>query len=235
MSAFLSVENLEVRYGGIQALRGISLHVERGEIITLIGANGAGKSSTMNAIMNLVPKAGGTVMMEGTDITRLDTRVIVKKGLIRAPEGRPIFPTFTVRDNLLMGGYFSSHEQNEEEMKNVFRLFPKLEERINQTGGTLSGGEQQMLAVGRALMAKPKILMLDEPSLGLAPLIISDIFHLFDRIRSMGVTIVLVEQNARMALKFSDRGYVIESGSIVLEDTADNLLHSEAVIKAYLT
>ena len=193
MSAFLSVENLEVRYGGIQALRGISLHVERGEIITLIGANGAGKSSTMNAIMNLVPKAGGTVRMDGTDITRLGTREIVKKGLILAPEGRQIFPTFTVRDNLLMGGYFNTHEQNEEEMKNVFQLFPKLEERINQTGGTLSGGEQQMLAVGRALMAKPKILMLDEPSLGLAPLIISDIFHLFDRIRSMGVTIVLVE------------------------------------------
>ena len=235
MGAFLSVENLEVRYGGIQALRGISLHVERGEIITLIGANGAGKSSTMNAIMNLVPKAGGTVRMDGTDITRLGTREIVKKGLILAPEGRQIFPTFTVRDNLLMGGYFHTHEQNEEEMKNVFQLFPKLEERINQTGGTLSGGEQQMLAVGRALMAKPKILMLDEPSLGLAPLIISDIFHLFDRIRSMGVTIVLVEQNARMALKFSDRGYVIESGRIVLEDTADNLLHSEAVIKAYLT
>ncbi len=235
MSAFLSVENLEVRYGGIQALRGISLHVERGEIITLIGANGAGKSSTMNAIMNLVPKAGGTVRMDGTDITRLGTREIVKKGLILAPEGRQIFPTFTVRDNLLMGGYFNTHEQNEEEMKNVFQLFPKLEERINQTGGTLSGGEQQMLAVGRALMAKPKILMLDEPSLGLAPLIISDIFHLFDRIRSMGVTIVLVEQNARMALKFSDRGYVIESGRIVLEDTADNLLHSEAVIKAYLS
>lgn len=235
MSAFLSVENLEVRYGGIQALRGISLHVERGEIITLIGANGAGKSSTMNAIMNLVPKAGGTVRMDGTDITRLGTREIVKKGLILAPEGRQIFPMFTVRDNLLMGGYFNTHEQNEEEMKNVFQLFPKLEERINQTGGTLSGGEQQMLAVGRALMAKPKILMLDEPSLGLAPLIISDIFHLFDRIRSMGVTIVLVEQNARMALKFSDRGYVIESGRIVLEDTADNLLHSEAVIKAYLS
>ena len=235
MSAFLSVENLEVRYGGIQALRGISLHVERGEIITLIGANGAGKSSTMNAIMNLVPKAGGTVRMDGTDITRLGTREIVKKGLILAPEGRQIFPTFTVRDNLLMGGYFNTHEQNEEEMKNVFQLFPKLEERINQTGGTLSGGEQQMLAVGRALMAKPKILMLDEPSLGLAPLIISDIFHLFDRIRSMGVTIVLVEQNARMALKFSDRGYVIESGRIVLEDTADNLLHSEAVIMAYLS
>ena len=235
MSAFLSVENLEVRYGGIQALRGISLHVERGEIITLIGANGAGKSSTMNAIMNLVPKAGGTVRMDGTDITRLGTREIVKKGLILAPEGRQIFPTFTVRDNLLMGGYFNTHEQNEEEMKNVFQLFPKLEERINQTGGTLSGGEQQMLAVGRALMAKPKILMLDEPSLGLAPLIISDIFHLFDRIRSMGVTIVLVEQNARMALKFSDRGYVIESGRIVLEDTADNLLHSKAVIKAYLS
>ena len=235
MSAFLSVENLEVRYGGIQALRGISLHVERGEIITLIGANGAGKSTTMNAIMNLVPKAGGTVRMDGTDITRLGTREIVKKGLILAPEGRQIFPTFTVRDNLLMGGYFNTHEQNEEEMKNVFQLFPKLEERINQTGGTLSGGEQQMLAVGRALMAKPKILMLDEPSLGLAPLIISDIFHLFDRIRSMGVTIVLVEQNAQMALKFSDRGYVIESGRIVLEDTADNLLHSEAVIKAYLS
>ena len=235
MGEILAVKDLKVRYGGIQALRGISLSINQGEIITMIGANGAGKSTTMNAIMSLVSKTEGTVLFQGEDITRTETREIVKKGVVLAPEGRQIFPGFSVQDNLLMGGYFFSHEQNEAEMEKVFQLFPILKQRISQMGGTLSGGEQQMLAIGRAMMAKPKVLMLDEPSLGLAPLIISDIFRLLKEIRDMDVTILLVEQNARMALKVSDRGYVIESGNIVLEDTAQNLLHSEAIIKAYLS
>lgn len=231
----LSVEKLEVNYGGIRALRGISLFVNQGEIITLIGANGAGKSTTMNSIMNLVPKANGKVFFEEEDITKLDTREIVKKGLILSPEGRQIFPGLTVLDNLMLGGYFSNLEENQKTLETVFKLFPILSQRINQMGGTLSGGEQQMLAIGRALMANPKILMMDEPSLGLAPLIIKDIFNLFGKIRDMGVTIVLVEQNAKMALKVSDRGYILESGKIVMEDSANNLLNSEAVIKAYFT
>ena len=235
MGAILTVENLKVHYGGIQALRGISLSVNQGEIITLIGANGAGKSTTMNAIMGVVPKAEGTIRFEDRDITRTETREIVKQRLILVPEGRQIFPGFSVRDNLLMGGYFGTAEENEKEMQQIFELFPILKDRLHQMGGTLSGGEQQMLAIGRAMMAKPKVLMLDEPSLGLAPLIISDIFRLFKQIRDMGVTILLVEQNARMALKVSDRGYVIESGRIVLEDSARNLLHSDAVVKAYLS
>ncbi|MDI9242400.1 ABC transporter ATP-binding protein [Fusibacillus kribbianus] len=230
----LSIKDLKVQYGGIQALRGVSLEVDEGEIITLIGANGAGKSTLVNSVMGIVPKSSGSVTYKGTDITKKDTRQIVKSGIILAPEGRHIFPGFTVRDNLMMGGYFGKADANDRELETVFNLFPILKERINQMGGTLSGGEQQMLAVGRALMAKPKIMMLDEPSLGLAPLVIADIFKLFDRIREMGVTIILIEQNARMALKVADRGYVIESGRIVYEDTAQNLLRSDAVVKAYL-
>ena len=232
--SILSVKDLKVQYGGIQALRGISMDVREGEVITLIGANGAGKSTLMNAIMGLVPKASGAVLYNGEDITKKETRQIVKSGITLAPEARHIFPGFTVKDNLMLGGYYGTAEENEKELEIVFSLFPVLKERIHQMGGTLSGGEQQMLAVGRALMARPKIMMLDEPSLGLAPLIISDIFKLFGRIREMGVTIILVEQNARMALKTADRGYVIESGQIVMEDTADRLLHSDAVVKAYL-
>ena len=205
--SILSVKDLTVNYGAIRALKGICLDVEPGEIITLIGANGAGKTSTMNAIM----------------------------GVILAPEGRQIFPDFTVRDNLLMGGYHSTPEENHARMKDVLEIFPVLGDRMKQLAGTLSGGEQQMLAVGRAYMAKPKLLMLDEPSLGLAPLLIQEIFRMIQRIRDMGVTILLVEQNARMALKISDRGYVIESGTIAHVDTAQNLLRSDAVVKAYLT
>lgn len=232
--SILSVKDLKVQYGGIQALRGVSLEVGEGEIITLIGANGAGKSTLMNSIMGIVPKTSGTVVYRGEDITKRETRQIVKDGIILAPEGRHIFPGFTVKDNLMLGGYYQNAEENEKELDTVFLLFPILKERIHQMGGTLSGGEQQMLAIGRALMAHPKIMMLDEPSLGLAPLIIADIFKLFGQIREMGVTIILVEQNARMALKAADRGYVIESGRIVMEDTADKLLHSDAVVKAYL-
>ncbi len=233
--SILSVKDLQVNYGGIRALRGVSLEVSEGEIITLVGANGAGKSTLMHSIMGIVPKASGTVEYKGEDITRTDTGRIVEMGMTLAPEGRHIFSGFTVRDNLMMGGYFGTKEVNAETLRTVFRLFPVLEERIDQMGGTLSGGEQQMLSIGRALMAQPKVMMLDEPSLGLAPLIISDIFKLFEEIREMGVTIVLVEQNARMALKVADRGYIIESGNIVMEDDAKILLRSESVIKAYLS
>ena len=229
--SILSVKDLAVNYGAIAALRGISLEVERGEIITLIGANGAGKTTTMNSIMGLIPKAKGTVSLDGAEITRARTKEIVARGAILAPEGRQIFPEFSVRDNLFMGGYLKTKE----ELETVLRLFPRLRERIDQMGGTRSGGEQQMLAVGRALMAKPKLLMLDEPSLGLAPLVINEIFKMLRSVREMGVTILLVEQNARMALKISDRGYVLESGRIRYADTAKALLHSDAVRKAYLS
>ena len=233
--SILSVKDLTVNYGAIRALKGICLDVEPGEIITLIGANGAGKTSTMNAIMGVIPKTGGSVIFNGENIARSDTVSIVKKGVILAPEGRQIFPDFTVRDNLLMGGYHSTPEENHARMKDVLEIFPVLGDRMKQLAGTLSGGEQQMLAVGRAYMAKPKLLMLDEPSLGLAPLLIQEIFRMIQRIRDMGVTILLVEPNARMALKISDRGYVIESGTIAHVDTAQNLLRSDAVVKAYLT
>ena len=233
--SILSVKDLTVNYGAIRALKGICLDVEPGEIITLIGANGAGKTSTMNAIMGVIPKTGGSVIFNGENIARSDTVSIVKKGVILAPEGRQIFPDFTVRDNLLMGGYHSTPEENHARMKDVLEIFPVHGDRMKQLAGTLSGGEQQMLAVGRAYMAKPKLLMLDEPSLGLAPLLIQEIFRMIQRIRDMGVTILLVEQNARMALKISDRGYVIESGTIAHVDTAQNLLRSDAVVKAYLT
>ena len=233
--SILSVKDLTVNYGAIRALKGICLDVEPGEIITLISANGAGKTSTMNAIMGVIPKTGGSVIFNGENIARSDTVSIVKKGVILAPEGRQIFPDFTVRDNLLMGGYHSTPEENHARMKDVLEIFPVLGDRMKQLAGTLSGGEQQMLAVGRAYMAKPKLLMLDEPSLGLAPLLIQEIFRMIQRIRDMGVTILLVEQNARMALKISDRGYVIESGTIAHVDTAQNLLRSDAVVKAYLT
>ena len=233
--SILSVKDLTVNYGAIRALKGICLDVEPGEIITLIGANGAGKTSTMNAIMGVIPKTGGSVIFNGENIARSDTVSIVKKGVVLAPEGRQIFPDFTVRDNLLMGGYHSTPEENHARMKDVLEIFPVLGDRMKQLAGTLSGGEQQMLAVGRAYMAKPKLLMLDEPSLGLAPLLIQEIFRMIQRIRDMGVTILLVEQNARMALKISDRGYVIESGTIAHVDTAQNLLRSDAVVKAYLT
>ncbi len=232
--SILKVEGLTVNYGTIRALHGVDLSVEKGEIITLIGANGAGKTTTMNSIMNLIPKAGGRVEFDGKDITAMPTKDIVKLGIILAPEGRQIFPDFTVRDNLLMGGYYNTPTQNDEEIAKVTKLFPILEERMKQKGGTLSGGEQQMLAIARALMARPKLLMLDEPSLGLAPLVISDIFRLLKEIREMGVTILLVEQNARMALKISDRGYALETGRITITDTSDKLLHSDAIIRAYL-
>ncbi len=234
MSFLLEVNDLSVSYGNIRALQNIDVKIQQGEIITLIGANGAGKSTLMNTIMGLVRSKGGSIKFNGNEITSADTREIVKKGITLAPEGRQVFPDLSVMDNLMMGGYFHTQQENHETLKTVFELFPVLEERRNQTGLTLSGGEQQMLAVGRALMSKPKLLLLDEPSLGLAPIVVSNLFKLFRRINEMGVSIMLVEQNARMALKIANRAYILETGKIVHEDSAANLLNSDMIRKSYL-
>lgn len=232
--SLLRLENLISNYGSIKALKGISFHVEEGEIVTLIGANGAGKSTTMNTIAGLKNMNGGKIFFDEKDISKWDAQTKVKNGIVLSPEGRQVFPEFTVLDNLLMGGYLQKDATNQETLKTVFDLFPRLKEREQQAAGTLSGGEQQMLAVGRALMGKPRLLMLDEPSMGLAPLVVKEIFALIERIRDMGTTVLLVEQNARVALKISDRAYVLETGKIVLEGSAQELLHSEEVQKAYL-
>lgn len=234
MAKILTIEDQYVNYGAIQALRGISLEVEQGEIITLIGANGAGKSTTMNTIMGLVKSKSGSIKLFGNEILGMDTRSIVKAGCILVPEGRQVFPELSVLDNLTLGGYFNSDSENKELLKTVYNLFPVLEERKNQIGLTLSGGEQQMLAVGRAIMAKPKLLLLDEPSLGLAPMLVSSIFQMIQKIREMGVTILLVEQNARMSLKISDRAYVLETGRIAHSGISQELLKSEQLMNAYL-
>ena len=234
MAAILNITDLAVSYGNIQALRGVDLHVDEGEIIALIGANGAGKSTLMNTIMGLVHPRRGAIEYRGSNIAGRETREIVRQGVTLSPEGRQVFPDLTVMDNLTLGGYFHSDAENQETLKTVFSLFPVLEERRHQIGLTLSGGEQQMLAIGRAMMSKPKVLLLDEPSLGLAPIIVSNLFKLISQIREMGVTILLVEQNARIALKTADRAYVLESGRIVLSDRAEALLHSDLIEKSYL-
>ena len=230
----LQLEHVVVNYGSIQALRDVSFTVEEGEIVTLIGSNGAGKSTTMRAITGLKELSAGKIYYEDQDISGWTTRTKVEHGIILSPEGRQIFPRFSVLENLKMGGYMRTKAQCEETLQVVHELFPILKEREGQAAGTLSGGEQQMLAVGRAMMGKPKLLLLDEPSLGLAPLIVKDIFHLIKQIREMGTTVLLVEQNARSALKISDRAYVLETGKIVLAGTAGELLRSDEVQKAYL-
>ena len=230
----LKIENLHVYYGRILALKGISLEVKKGEIITLLGANGAGKTTTMNTIMGLVRASKGKIIYQEKDITNIETRHIVQKGIVLSPEGRQVFPDFSVLDNLLLGGYLKTPKENEESLRVVFDLFPRLEEREQQAAGTLSGGEQQMLAVGRALMGKPELLLLDEPSLGLAPMLVKEIFDLIVRIRDMGTTILLVEQNANVALRISDRAYVLETGTIKLTGKSKDLLESDEVRKAYL-
>lgn len=230
----LQLEHVVVNYGSIQALRDVSFTVEEGEIVTLIGSNGAGKSTTMRAITGLKELSAGKIYYEDQDISGWTTRKKVEHGIILSPEGRQIFPRFSVLENLKMGGYMRTKAQCEETLQVVHELFPILKEREGQAAGTLSGGEQQMLAVGRAMMGKPKLLLLDEPSLGLAPLIVKDIFHLIKQIREMGTTVLLVEQNARSALKISDRAYVLETGKIVLAGTAGELLRSDEVQKAYL-
>lgn len=231
---FLEIKDLNVHYGAIHALKGIDIQVEQGEIVTLIGSNGAGKTTTMNTVAGLLKPTQGKILFEGEDITRLDAPQVVKRGICLSPEGRQVFPELSVRENLDLGAYLRSTKERDETLETVYNLFPRIRERMHQPAGTLSGGEQQMLAVGRALMGKPKLLMLDEPSLGLAPIIIQEIFDLIVRINQLGTTILLVEQNAKMALRISHRGYVLETGKIVLSDRADALLSSEKVRAAYL-
>lgn len=229
----LSIKDLKVNYGGIEAVKGISFDVKEGEIVTLIGANGAGKSSTLRAISGLLKPRGGSIHFRGEDITGKDPTTIVKKGITLVPEGRRIFPDLTVLENLKVGAYLRK-DNLEEDLEWVYTLFPRLKERHWQAGGTLSGGEQQMLAVGRALMSRPQVMMMDEPSLGLAPLIVQGIFDIIREVNKRGVTILLIEQNANMALQAAHMGYVLETGEITLQGPGQELLVNEAVKAAYL-
>jgi branched-chain amino acid transport system ATP-binding protein len=231
----LKVEGLSVFYGGIHALRGIDIEVPDGKIITLIGANGAGKSTTLNSIIGLVKPSGGKVIFNGKETTRYDPKDVVAQGLVLIPEARRIFPNLTVAENLTLGSYARNDRDGiEKDRKRCFELFPRLKERYKQLGGTLSGGEQQMLAVARGLMASPKLLMLDEPSLGLAPLISKMIFEILKEINRSGTTILLVEQNAKAALEIADYAYVLEVGVITMQNTGAFLLNDDNVRKAYL-
>jgi branched-chain amino acid transport system ATP-binding protein len=233
--AFLEIDQIHVTYGVIEALKGVSLRVGRGEIVTLIGANGAGKSTTVRTVAGLLKPTGGKITFEGRDMSRLSSEEVVRAGIALSPEGRLIFPRMSVHENLLMGAYVRrDRDEIEHDMGRVFQLFPRLSERKNQTGGTLSGGEQQMLAIGRALMARPRLLLLDEPSLGLAPVLTDTIFEVLGEISRQGTTILLSEQNALRALKLANRGYVMETGLIVQEGSAKELLESPDVQKAYL-
>jgi branched-chain amino acid transport system ATP-binding protein len=234
-AALLELDDVRVRYGGIEAVKGISIRVDEGEMVTLIGGNGAGKSTTLKAISGIKRAASGEIRFRGERIDNLAAHEIVDMGISQAPEGRRIFSGMTVRENLEMGAYGRRDGKGvREDFERVYTLFPVLKERDKQAGGTLSGGQQQMLAIGRALMARPKLLTLDEPSMGLAPLLVERIFQLLQEIHDQGTTVLLVEQNAHMALGVADRGYVIESGNIVLEDRADRLLGNDDVRKAYL-
>ena len=229
----LQIDNLQIGYGGIEAVRGISFDVNKGEIVTLIGANGAGKSSILRTLSGLVKPKGGKVIFEGEDITGKDPTLIVQKGMMMVPEGRRIFPNLTVLENLKIGAYLRNDDL-EKDIEMVYGYFPRLKERVWQAGGTLSGGEQQMLAVGRALMGRPKLLMMDEPSLGLAPIVVQGIFDIIRKIHEDGATVLLIEQNANMALHVADRAYVIENGKISMEGTGAELLEDEQVKAAYL-
>lgn len=229
----LKVNDLKVNYGGIEAVKGISFEVPEKSIVTLIGANGAGKSTTLRSIVSLVKPASGSIRFLGQDITGKDTNEIVMSGITLVPEGRKIFPDLTVQENLRIGGYRRTDDLTED-LNWVYSLFPRLKERHWQAGGTLSGGEQQMLAVGRALMSRPKLIMMDEPSLGLAPLIVQDIFSIIKEINRQGVTILLIEQNANMALRTADLAYVMETGRITMTGTGQELLSDESVRAAYL-
>ena len=230
----LDISNLHVYYGAIHALKGISLSVDQGEIVTLIGANGAGKSTTLRAISALLHPREGMLQFEGKDLTRLRPDEIVRRGLCHVPEGRRVFGNLTVLENLQMGAYTRRDREVKADLERVMQTFPRLRERIGQSAGTLSGGEQQMLAIGRALMGRPRVLLLDEPSLGLAPFMVQEIFRFIREINGDGTAILLVEQNAHMALAAAHRGYVIETGSVVLSDTGQALLHNPEVQKAYL-
>lgn len=232
--ALLEVNNLEVFYGVIQALKGISFRVDEGEIVTLIGANGAGKTTTMQSIMGLIPIKSGTVEYEGENIVKMPSHKIVKMGMTQVPEGRRVFQELSVYENLLMGAYTQDGKNLKEDLEKVYEKFPRLKERKDQISGTLSGGEQQMLAMGRALMSHPKLLMLDEPSMGLSPLLVDQVFEIIKEIHKDGTTILLVEQNANKSLAISDRAYVLENGKIAYSGTGKELLESEDIKKAYL-
>ncbi len=233
--SLLNLENVHSYYGHIHALQGISINVEEGEIVTLIGANGAGKSTTLRTISGLIHPKQGKVTLKGQDISHTDPHRIVEAGVGHVPEGRGIFPTLTVKENLEMGAFtVNDGAEIERRMEYGLTLFPRLKDRINQKGGTLSGGEQQMLAMARGMMLNPHILMLDEPSMGLSPILVESVFDTIKQMNSKGTTILLVEQNALMALSIAQHGYVLQSGQIVLSDTAENLRHNEMVQKAYL-
>ncbi len=233
-NTLLKVDNLHVYYGSIHAIKGVSFEVNEGEIVTLIGANGAGKSTTLNTIAGLLKPHSGSIMLHDQNIVGVPADKIVSKGMALCPEGRRIFLQMTVLENLEMGGYTRPNSELEESIENVYDHFPRLKERYKQVAGTLSGGEQQMLAMGRALMSKPKLMMMDEPSMGLAPILVEQIFDIIRELKRAGTTILLVEQNAQMALSIADRAYVLETGKIVNEGSASDLLHDDSVRRAYL-
>ena len=229
----LKIEDLEVSYGAVQALRGISMEVNDGEIVSLIGANGAGKTTTLHAITGLVPIKSGSVIYDGHDLRKTDPSRIVTMGLAHVPEGRQVFTRMTVAENLAMGAYFRKDKKAIVEER-VYARFPRLKERAKQLAGTLSGGEQQMLAMGRAIMSAPKLIVMDEPSMGLSPVLVQEVFSIIQTMHELGITILLVEQNAKMALAIADRAYVLENGRITMSGTARDLLHDDKVRKAYL-
>lgn len=233
--AMLEVKDLQVYYGVIQALKGISFEVNQGEVIALIGANGAGKTTTLQTLTGIIPSKAGSITFEGKDITKIPAHKIVEMGMAHVPEGRRVFADMTVYENLLMGAY-TRKDKNEiaQSLANVYKRFPRLEERKNQRAGTLSGGEQQMLAMGRALMSKPRIILMDEPSMGLSPIFVNEIFDIIKEVSEGGTTVLLVEQNAKKALSIADRAYVLETGNITLSGKAEDLLNDESVQKAYL-
>ncbi|WP_020200767.1 MULTISPECIES: ABC transporter ATP-binding protein [Cupriavidus] len=230
----LKLEQVHTHYGAIEALSGVSIEVNKGEIVTLIGSNGAGKTTLMMTVCGSPRASSGRVLFEGQDITRLPTHEIMRLGMAISPEGRRVFPSLTVLENLKMGGFFGKRDEVEAGIEHVYTLFPRLKQRSGQRAGTMSGGEQQMLAIGRALMSRPRLLLLDEPTLGLAPLVIAQIFDIIRAIRAEGVTVFLVEQNANKALGVADRGYVLETGRVVLADTGANLLANDRIKSAYL-
>ena len=233
--AMLEVKDLEVYYGVIQAIKGVSFHVDQGEVIALIGANGAGKTTILHTVTGLLSPKNGHIMFEGKDITKVPAHRIVSMGMAHVPEGRRVFAELSVYENLKMGAYTRKNKAEiEESLRNVYQRFPRLEERKNQMAGTLSGGEQQMLAMGRALMSKPKIILMDEPSMGLSPILVNEIFDIIQAVSKSGTTVLLVEQNAKKALSIADRAYVLETGNIVLEGKAKDLLEDDSIKKAYL-
>lgn len=233
--AMLEVKDLEVYYGVIQAIKGVSFHVDKGEVIALIGANGAGKTTTLHTVTGLLAPKKGSVVFEGQDITKIPAHKIVSLGMAHVPEGRRVFAELSVYENLKMGAYTRKDKTEiEENLQHIYERFPRLKERKNQMAGTLSGGEQQMLAMGRALMSKPKIILMDEPSMGLSPILVNEIFDIIQEVSKSGTTVLLVEQNAKKALSIADRAYVLETGQISLEGKAEDLLSDDSIKKAYL-